>query len=114
MINGVLPRMWGGNFEDKKPVANESETKPVETEIRRPRTQQAPEPRPTVVPDDTNVRLVVRNPNSVEINNVVVEIRQGDKVVATIPSRELMHLIDAMVDSGQQHSKGVYLNDQVD
>lgn len=56
------------------------------------------------------VNFSVRDPNKTGANNVIIEIKEGDKVIATIPSKEVLEMADRMKDGMLGDVHGVLLN----
>lgn len=49
---------------------------------------------------DREMRFVVRDPNKTSANNVIIEVREGGEVVATLPSKEVLAMADKLDDAG--------------
>ncbi len=64
--------------------------------------------------DGNSVRLTVRDPSSVKINNVIIEIlnSQGD-VVQTIPPRVLLHLVQSSREFADDQAKGFLIDQRI-
>ena len=57
------------------------------------------------------VRFTVRDPSKVTAHNVIIEIREGDRVIATIPSEEVLAMAERLDEGrGVGEVKGALLD----
>ena len=84
----------------------------AEAEVQARKAEKAQREASIDIPrDDTSVRLIVRDPNHNEVHNIIVEIRSGEKVVATVPAKELLQVYDFLSRITESTFKGLFVND---
>lgn len=99
-------------------IETTEETKTIHEAHAKPKTEKHPAPEapkstpsPQFLPKQHSMRFIVRDPNSVGPNNIIIEIRTGNKVIATIPVQEIRQL--DLWKAGADDMRGMVIGHQV-